>query len=79
MQTTLTERGQISIPAEIRKKYQLKPGMGILWIEHGNGIFLMPVPEDPIAAFQKQPQKGATDLLLKSRRDDNLREARKFK
>jgi|LSQX01.1.fsa_nt_gb AbrB family looped-hinge helix DNA binding protein len=29
--TMVTERGQVSIPAEIRKKMKLKPGQRILW------------------------------------------------
>lgn len=75
MQTTISERGQISIPAAIRQKFNLKPGMGIEWIERDEGIFLMPVPEDPIAAFQGG--KGDTDFLVKSRRLDRERLPRK--
>jgi len=30
-ETTITERGQISIPAEIRRKLSLKPGLKLLW------------------------------------------------
>lgn len=29
--TVVTERGQVSIPAEIRKKMKLRPGQRILW------------------------------------------------
>ncbi len=29
--TTLTERGQVSMPASLRKQLQLKPGQPLLW------------------------------------------------
>ena len=73
MQTTITERGQISIPSPIRKKFHLTPGMGIEWLETSDGIFLLPVPEDPIKAFRGK-SKGLTKALLKGRREDKEKE-----
>ncbi len=63
MYTTVTERGQISIPAAIRQKYHLKAGMEIEWLEAKGGIFLMPVPADPIAAFRGSGKTSTTELL----------------
>jgi AbrB family looped-hinge helix DNA binding protein len=74
MHSTITERGQISIPAKLRKKFQLKPGMGVIWLEREAGIFLMPIPEDPIRAFQDESLPITIDDLLKSRRSDRLKE-----
>lgn len=37
--TVLTERGQISIPAAIRKKAKLVPGQRLIWHQTGNGTF----------------------------------------
>jgi AbrB family looped-hinge helix DNA binding protein len=74
MVSTVTERGQISIPAQIRKKLHLKPGMGIMWIERDEGIFLMPIPEDPIKAFQDTSSPMSTEDLLKARRADRMKE-----
>ena len=31
MKTTITERGQVSIPAELRREMQLTPGQTVLW------------------------------------------------
>lgn len=71
MQTTVTERGQISIPAPLRKKFKLEPGTGIEWMETAEGIFLVPVPKDPIANFRgKSKGKGLLKALLKDRRED---------
>ena len=31
MKTTITERGQISIPAELRREMNLRPGQTVVW------------------------------------------------
>ncbi len=73
MQTTVTERGQISIPAVLREKYHLVAGTGVEWMESAEGIFLLPVPKDPIAAFRGQ-SKGMNRVLLKDRQEDRKKE-----
>lgn len=79
MQTTVTERGQISIPAELRKKFHLTPGCGVEWIATPEGIFLMPVPKDPIAAFRGSGGEGlSTKDLLEQRALDKKMDEKKF-
>ncbi len=73
MQTTISERGQVSIPASIRQRYNLKPGTGVEWLERAEGIFLIPVPPDPIKAF-RQKFKGETSALLRERKRDRKKE-----
>ncbi len=73
MQTIVTERGQISIPSPIRKRFHLTPGTGIEWLETSEGIFLLPVPEDPIKAFRGK-SKGLTKALLENRWEDRKKE-----
>ncbi|MBI4212378.1 MAG: AbrB/MazE/SpoVT family DNA-binding domain-containing protein [Deltaproteobacteria bacterium] len=77
MSTTITERGQISIPASIRQKYHLTPGMEMEWIEAKDGIFLFPIPEDPIAAFRGSGKTG-TKQLLEARKFDKDLEGKKI-
>lgn len=43
-------KGQIVIPAEIRKRYHIEPGTEIQVMEYGGIIYLIPPVEDPIAA-----------------------------
>ena len=49
--TTITSRGMTYIPADIRKRLNLKPGTKIEWIETSDGIKIFRVPEDAINYF----------------------------
>lgn len=75
LETVITERGQISVPAMIRKQFHLKPGMGMMWIVRGDAIFLLPVPEDPIGAFQRHDaDPAAFDGFMADRARDRAKE-----
>lgn len=79
MQTVITERGQISIPADVRKKLRLKPGMGMEWVVTEKGIYLYPTPQDPIASFRgslksRPDSAGLMDDLMKERQKERSRE-----
>jgi AbrB family looped-hinge helix DNA binding protein len=43
MSYTITEKGTVTIPAEIRKKYNLSKGTRIEFIETDEGIMLLPI------------------------------------
>jgi len=71
METTLTDRGQTAIPARIRKRFSLKAGQKLVWVDDGDVIFVSPVAQDPIAAFRGSTRKGhLLKALLKSRAVD---------
>jgi AbrB family looped-hinge helix DNA binding protein len=42
------DKGQIVIPAGIRKKYKILPGNHVQLFEYGNLIYIVPPAEDPI-------------------------------
>jgi antitoxin PrlF len=52
---TLTEKGQIVIPAEIRARYQLTPGTQVEFVDDGGIIRLVVrrkvTPSDPAAGY----------------------------
>lgn len=75
METTLTERGQTVIPAEIRKRYNLKKGDKLIWLDTGKTITVIPVPSDIVAALEGSG-KGykLTERLLAERRADYTHE-----
>lgn len=41
-------KGQIVIPASIRKKYAIKPGNRIQMFEYGRLIYIVPHADDPV-------------------------------
>lgn len=73
MVTTLSDRGQTAIPARIRKRFQLKAHQQLEWADDGKVIYVLPVAQDPIAAFRGSAPKGLTKALLAGRRDDARR------
>ena len=65
-------KGQIVIPAEIRKRYGIKPGSELQLIEYRGIIYLIPPVEDPIkAACGILPSKPSlSERLLKERKGE---------
>ena len=65
-------KGQIVIPAPIRKKYGIQPGAEIQIFEYGNLIYLVPPAKDPIEqAMGCLPSTPSlSEELLIERRED---------
>jgi len=65
-------KGQIVIPASIRKKYSIQPGGEIQLFEYGNLIYLVPSSKDPIeqAMGCLPPTPSLSEQLLKERKKD---------
>ncbi len=65
-------KGQIVIPAEIRKKYRIEPGTEMQIMEYDGIIYLMPPVEDPIkAACGILPSHPSlAEKLLKERKSE---------
>lgn len=68
----ILSKGQIVIPAEIRKRYHIERGSEMQLMEYGNIIYLIPPVEDPIAAACGiLPDKPSlSGKLLKERKGD---------
>lgn len=68
---TLT-KGQIVIPADIRKRHHIEPGSELQIMEYGGIIYLIPPVDDPIKeACGLLPSKPSlAGQLLKERKDD---------
>ena len=67
-------KGQIVIPAAIRKKYKIQPGSELQIIEYGGIIYIIPPVNDPInAACGSLTQKPPlSERLLKERKGEFL-------
>ncbi len=65
-------KGQIVIPADIRKKYHIEPGSELQIMEYKGIIYLIPPSENPIwAACGILPSKPSlSERLLKERKSE---------
>ncbi len=75
MKTTISTRGQVSIPAALRKKYGIEPETQVEWIEEGNAIKIIPLPKDPIKAFRGAGRgRYASEKLIRDRKKERSEE-----
>ena len=51
MRSTITQRGQTLVPAEIRRLFRLGPYDRLEWVVENQGIRIIPIREDPVEAF----------------------------
>ncbi len=65
-------KGQVVIPASVRKKYDIHPGSKLHIFEYGNLIYLVPPSKDAIkdAMGCLPPSPSLSEELLKERRRD---------
>ncbi|PIP45342.1 MAG: AbrB family transcriptional regulator [Deltaproteobacteria bacterium CG_4_8_14_3_um_filter_51_11] len=68
-------KGQVVIPAPIRKKYAIEPGTELNIFEYGGMIYLVPRSEDPVAeAMGSLPAHPSLTKELLSERKRDFRE-----
>lgn len=72
---TISGKGAILIPKEIRERYGLKKGDKIQFVDYAGSISIIPVPQDSIKASRGMLKDGSslTKALLESRREDAAR------
>ncbi|MGC1377255.1 MAG: AbrB/MazE/SpoVT family DNA-binding domain-containing protein [Anaerolineales bacterium] len=65
---TIIRHGKAVVPAEIRKRHNMKDGDQLVWIDDGQTIRVIPVPADPVAALYGRGEgQGLTHKLLEER------------
>ena len=52
MEVTVSSKGQVVIPQEIRERLKIKEGQHIKIEEVGGTIVIVPVPKDPVKALK---------------------------
>jgi AbrB family looped-hinge helix DNA binding protein len=74
METHATTKGQIVIPAILRRKYGIKEGTRILVFDNGDSIVLKPMTDEHLKKLQGSLKgTGALKELIDERRKDKLR------
>jgi AbrB family looped-hinge helix DNA binding protein len=81
--TRVTEKGQATIPKELRERYDIEPGDEVVWLDTGDGIIVrkrsrsggrgMLVPDD----LSREERESVADELasrLRGRRDEAYEE-----
>ena len=72
---TLTKNGMIHLPAEIRKKFSLKPGDKISFIDTGDGIKVVPIKD--IFDLVDERHKDAIDNMVRELTNEHKMDAEK--
>ena len=77
---TVSKKGWVVIPKEIRERHGIKPGDRVHVIEYGRTIAIVPAAKDPIreAYGMLKGEPSMTKALLEERRQELEREERKI-
>jgi AbrB family looped-hinge helix DNA binding protein len=80
MTIKVSQKGWVVIPAELRKKYNLKPGSEVVFVDYGGMLAIFPAMKEPIKQSFGVLKDGPslTEALIKERREEYLREQRKL-
>jgi len=74
MKTRATAKGQIVIPAILRRKYGIKEGTRIVVTDDGDSIILKPITEEYLKKLQGSLKgKGALKVIINERRKDKTK------
>lgn len=75
MALTISSKGWVVIPANLREKYRLTPGARVEIIDYGGVLAIVPIPDSPIQAAIDLLKSGPslTEALL----DDHAEEIRR--
>ena len=74
----VTSKGQLVVPAKLRRKYGIKPGTKVFFVERGDEILFQPVTREYIRSVcgMLASATSVAEELLNERRADKQREAR---
>ena len=75
MSVTVSEKGWVVIPAELRKKYKLHPGTKVSVVDYGGVLALVPALAKPVqqAAGMLKGRTSLTGALLTEHKGERSR------
>ena len=70
--STVTTKGQLVIPAKLRRKYSIRKGTQVAFLEEDNRLILQPITPEFIRSLRGLLPKdsSALQILLEERRRD---------
>ena len=73
---TVSSKGWIVIPNELRKRYNLRAGTRVTLVDYGGVLSIVPAMTDPVgeAAGMLKGERSLTDALLAERAQERARE-----
>ena len=77
---TISSKGQIVIPSEVRHRYGLDPGKKVEILDFGGQIVLVPLPDDPVKAAKGMVKlrRSVSDILSEARKEEAELEEKKW-
>ena len=74
---TISNKGWVVIPAELRKKYNLTPGTEVVIVDYGGVLSILPAPKDPIqeGADMLEGTDSLTQAIVEEHRQERDRES----
>jgi AbrB family looped-hinge helix DNA binding protein len=77
----ITAKGRLTVPSRIRRRFGIKPGTRVNFVEEGDRIIFQPVTREYINSFcgifkQKPGEKSVVQELLDDRRAEKEKEDR---
>ncbi|MBU1207670.1 MAG: AbrB/MazE/SpoVT family DNA-binding domain-containing protein [Proteobacteria bacterium] len=76
----ITSKGQLVVPARLRRRYGIKPGTKVRFIERDNEILIQPLTREYIRSLcgLLKSETSVTQELLKERAKEKDREEGRF-
>ena len=75
----VTSKGQIVIPRKLRERYGIHTSTEIRWVERQEGILMIPLTEDPIAAARGMLKgSGTLKAYQREKRVEKRRESNRL-
>ena len=76
MTVTVSEKGWVVIPAELRRRHNIRPGDEVQVVDYGGVLALVPTMSDPVrqAAGMLKGRKSLRRALLAERRAEQRKE-----
>ena len=73
MTLTISNKGWVVIPSELRRKYNLMPGMRVQIVDYGGVLVLVPAMEEPVRQAAgllagKDRRRPLTEALVEEHR-----------